>query len=88
MLKSKTIRTALVLVIALLVSSIVGMGGTSPTFAAEDTEYPLTFPEMPLHDPFILADQATQTYYLYTATQRSMLGNAYVRGVMAYKAKI
>jgi hypothetical protein len=43
-------------------------------------------PEMPLHDPFILADGGTKTYYLYTSNVAGMTG---VRGVgtMVYTSK-
>ena len=40
--------------------------------AADDFDTPLTMPNMPLHDPYVLADQATRTYYLYTANQQSV----------------
>lgn len=51
------------------------------------TEYPLTMPEMSCHDPYILADEASQTYYFYTASNlRDEDGNR-IRGVMAYQSK-
>jgi len=48
--------------------------------------YPLTLPFMTLHDPYILADEASHTYYLYTANNRTMSGDG-ARGVMAYQSK-
>lgn len=47
---------------------------------------PMHFPDMPLHDPFVVADKETQTYYLYTSSSYRMTG---VRGVgtMVYTSK-
>jgi len=46
----------------------------------------LRLPDMPLHDPFILAHAPSRTYYLYTSNRPNVSG---VRGVgtMAYKSK-
>ena len=46
----------------------------------------LRLPNMPLHDPFILADKQTQTYYLYTSNNGRMTGTRGV-GTMAYTSK-
>ncbi len=60
----------------------------SPAAAAPATPAvaPLRLPEMPLHDPFILAHAPSRTYYLYTSNNARMTG---VRGVgtMAYTSK-
>ena len=47
---------------------------------------PMRMPYMPLHDPFVVADKDTRTYYLYTSNNARLTG---VRGVgtMAYTSK-
>ncbi|MBN2685790.1 MAG: family 43 glycosylhydrolase [Pontiellaceae bacterium] len=47
---------------------------------------PLKLPEMPLHDPFILADAASGTYYLYTSNIGRVSGTPGV-GTMVYVSK-
>ncbi len=46
----------------------------------------MQLPDMPLHDPFILADEETQTYYLYTANISSVSGVS-GPGTMLYRSK-
>lgn len=53
---------------------------------AQDQGDSLTLPNMPLHDPFILADKGTQTYYLYTSNVPSLTGEKH-RGTMVYTSK-
>ncbi len=45
----------------------------------------LTMPDMPLHDPYIVANAADHTYYLYTSNQVAMSGTAGV-GTMVYRS--
>lgn len=47
---------------------------------------PLLLPQMPLHDPFIVADEATKTYWLFTSNNASMTG-VRALGTMAYSSK-
>jgi beta-xylosidase len=47
---------------------------------------PLHLAQMPLHDPFILADATTRTYCLYTSNVPRMSGTAGV-GTMVYTSK-
>ena len=49
-------------------------------------EAKLRLPEMPLHDPFIVADSASHTYYLYTSNVSRLTGVKRV-GTMVYKSK-
>ena len=59
---------------------------TPTTNSAE--EYPRTMPDMNCHDPYILADEASQTYYFYTAASGMTDGEGNrIRGVMAYQSK-
>lgn len=76
------------LVLALIVSACASLSGhkvtkapDAPTLAAT-----LTLPDMPLHDPWIVADKATQTYYLYTSNVAALTGEKGV-GVMAYRSR-
>jgi beta-xylosidase len=46
----------------------------------------LTLPDMPLHDPWIVTDKASGTYYLYTSNIGRVSGEAGI-GVMAYTSK-
>ncbi|MGV7208754.1 glycoside hydrolase family 43 protein [Oxalobacteraceae bacterium A2-2] len=46
----------------------------------------LTMPDMPLHDPYIVADQASHSYYLYTTNVPSVSGQCGV-GIMAYTSR-
>ena len=58
----------------------------SPASAGPAASALMRLPDMPLHDPFILAHKASRTYYLYTSNRANVSG---VRGVgtMAYKSK-
>jgi hypothetical protein len=47
---------------------------------------PLLLPNMPLHDPFIVADEASRTYYLFTRNEPRMTGDARL-GTMAYTSR-
>lgn len=46
----------------------------------------MLLPQMPLHDPYILAYAPTKTYYLYTSNVASLTGEHRV-GTMAYTSK-
>ncbi len=46
----------------------------------------LTLPDMPLHDPWILANQSDKTYYLYTSNVPSISG-VQGAGTMVYRSK-
>ncbi|MGU3391225.1 glycoside hydrolase family 43 protein [Sphingomonas sp. M1A8_2b] len=46
----------------------------------------LRMPDMPLHDPWIVADRATRTYHLYTRNEPAMSGDARI-GIMAYTSR-
>ncbi|ESQ79714.1 glycoside hydrolase family 43 protein [Asticcacaulis sp. YBE204] len=76
-----TRRTLLALTTALAVSELSLSAGQA---RAEDA--PLTLPDMPLHDPWIVADDATQTYYLYTSNRERMSGQKGI-GIMAYRSR-
>ncbi|KHL25135.1 glycoside hydrolase [Croceibacterium mercuriale] len=48
--------------------------------------YPLLLPQMPLHDPFIVADADTGTYHLFTRNEAAMTGDRRL-GTMAYASR-
>ena len=57
--------------------SIVSLIGVA-MLAAQSSAQPaatLHLPDMPLHDPYILADAATKTYFLYTSNNGRMSGD-------------
>ncbi len=59
----------------------------SPLWGSEDMPSGLLrMPDMPLHDPYILAHQPSRTYYLYTSNIGRMSGTPGV-GTMVYKSK-
>ncbi len=62
-------------------SLLAAVGLATAAHAAE----PLHLQDMPLHDPFIVADKASRTYYLYTSNVPGMTGVCAV-GTMAYES--
>jgi beta-xylosidase len=70
--------------IAVLVISIASMN--RPAWAQPAENAMLTLPNMPLHDPWILANQSDKTYYLYTSNVPAMSGVQGV-GTMVYRSK-
>lgn len=48
--------------------------------------YPLQLPAMPLHDPFIVADERTGHYHLYTSNVAAMTGDHAI-GTMVYRSR-
>jgi hypothetical protein len=61
-------------------------GGTTPPYSSAVSETGLMrLPEMPLHDPFVVADDKTRTYYLYTSNDPSVSG-VDGTGTMAYRS--
>lgn len=51
-----------------------------------DSDAVLQLPDMPLHDPFIVADHQSRTYYLYTSNVESMTGDP-ATGTMVYRSR-
>lgn len=46
----------------------------------------LKLPDIPLHDPYILADEVSRTYYLYTSASPRMVGRR-IAGTVTYRSK-
>ncbi|MBV8034520.1 glycoside hydrolase family 43 protein [Roseateles sp.] len=65
----------------LLASAALAGGLPAWTLAAG----PMTLPEMDLHDPFIVTDKASMTYWLFTKNTPSVSGKQAI-GVMAYRS--
>lgn len=58
----------------------------APLVGWDDPSKPLSLPNMPLHDPFMVADKASRTYYLFTSNQARLSGTPGL-GTMAYTSK-
>lgn len=58
----------------------------TPALAADGEVSTLQMPDMPLHDPWIVADRDSGTYYLFTRNEPSMSGDPRV-GVMVYTSR-
>jgi len=61
-------------------------GGEVPPYPQPTAKQGLRLPEIPLHDPWILAHEESKTYYLYTAAQRDEAGTNRSNTV-TYKSK-
>lgn len=57
-----------------------------PLVGWDDPNTPLALPNMPLHDPYMVADKASGTYYLFTSNQARLTGTPGL-GTMAYTSK-
>ena len=53
--------------------------------ATDPVSEPMRLPDMPLHDPFVVTDEVTRTYYLYTSNDPSVSGVEGV-GTMVYRS--
>jgi beta-xylosidase len=73
-------------------TALAALLAIAPAVAAPPTPAPLAkpamlrMPDMPLHDPWIVADRKSGTYYLYTKNDRRMTGDAGI-GIMAYTSR-
>ena len=57
-----------------------------PADAPSDPAYPLRLPNVPLHDPWILAQADSKTYYLYTGGRTNVTGTNR-SGTVTYTSK-
>ncbi|WP_263372786.1 glycoside hydrolase family 43 protein [Granulicella aggregans] len=71
-------RAFLCLLLAMLANIIIARGQQGSTAL-------LTLPNMPLHDPWMLANEADKTYYLYTSNVPKLSGVS-VAGTMVYRS--
>ena len=69
---------------ALLAAVLLALVGAAAPPAGERA--PLVMTAMHLHDPFVVADRATRTYYLFTRNERAMSGDARL-GTMVYTSR-
>ncbi|WP_334183350.1 glycoside hydrolase family 43 protein [Novosphingobium sp.] len=67
-----------------LAISATTSGAAAPEKRQEDA--PLAMPAMPLHDPWIVADGKSRTYYLFTGNDKAMTGDARP-GTMVYTSR-
>lgn len=73
---------ALGLICTLTAATFGQIPATQPTTAPAV----MRLPDMPLHDPWIVADAATKTYLLYTSNVPRLTGVQH-RGIMAYASR-
>jgi hypothetical protein len=86
MIRLRATAGSVLTALALLTVAGCAPGRAPAVLAAQQAEAALRMPDMPLHDPFIVADAKTRTYHLFTSNVASMTG---VRGtgVMSYTSK-
>jgi beta-xylosidase len=65
--------------------ALIGLALASATASPIRPEARLSLSDMPLHDPWIVADRATRTYRLYTSNEPAMTG-VHALGIMAYSS--
>ena len=87
--RSSLLVTLLLVAPVLASSSSAQVGSAAPTGVA--TAPPvvragLRLPEIQLHDPWILADRATRTYYLYSSASPRITGQGRT-GTLYYTSK-
>ncbi|GAA4988209.1 glycoside hydrolase family 43 protein [Actinopolymorpha pittospori] len=66
-------------------ATALGAGAAAAPARAEAAEL-MRLPDMPLHDPYIVADKQTRTYYLYTSNVSSVSG-VQGTGTMVYRSE-
>ncbi|HEY0945142.1 MAG TPA: glycoside hydrolase family 43 protein [Opitutaceae bacterium] len=71
--------------ILIIAACHLGLMAFATVLAANPEKANLHLPEMPLHDPWILAHRASRTYYLYTSNVPRM-SNVKGVGTMVYKS--
>src|SRR5262245_52507492 len=83
------IRHAVLVAVALALPAVpataqrgAGVDATTPPVPKSG----LRLPDIQLHDPWMLADKSTQTYYLYSAASRRVTGESRT-GTLYYKSK-
>jgi beta-xylosidase len=73
----------LCLLLAATATASPSLAQTTAARASAVPTGPMRMADMPLHDPFVVADKASRTYYLYTSNNPRLTGVAGV-GTMAY----
>lgn len=68
---------------AILLPSCAMTGSVPDEFSRASREPLLLLPQMQLHDPFIVADEASRTYYLFNRNEEAMTGDPRL-GTMVY----
>jgi hypothetical protein len=83
MRRSTTLMTAIAAALLATTAAPAALAAPAKPAAAPA---PLAMPDMPLHDPWIVADKSTGTYHLFTRNERRMTGDARL-GIMAYTSR-
>lgn len=71
---------------SLILAALLGSATVLSATAQAPAEAPLLLPQMQLHDPFIVADEQSRTYYLFTRNEEAMTGDPRL-GTMVYTSK-
>ncbi|NIJ22431.1 beta-xylosidase [Sphingomonas naasensis] len=69
-----------------LMAALAALAAAPVAAQQKPVEASLLLPQMQLHDPFIVADKASQTYYLFTRNEAAMTGDRRL-GTMVYTSK-
>lgn len=67
-------------------AAVTALGSPAAAESRRDSGALLHLPDMPLHDPFIVADHKSRMYYLYTSNVESMTGVSGT-GTMVYRSR-
>ncbi len=70
----------------LIAIGLLALGGAAPVTPPAVPDAPLLMTAMHLHDPWIVADTATRTYYLFTRNEAAMTGDPRL-GTMVYASR-
>ncbi|HZU93016.1 MAG TPA: glycoside hydrolase family 43 protein [Microbacterium sp.] len=72
--------------VAAAAAATTSLTSRSPAHADEPDSFPLRLPDMPLHDPYIVPDEASGMYYLYSYNDWDTTGVREV-GTMVYRSR-
>ena len=70
----------------LIAASLLAFAGAAPATPPREPDAPLVMTAMHLHDPWIVADKASRTYYLFTRNEAAMTGDSRL-GTMMYASR-
>jgi beta-xylosidase len=70
----------------LIAASLLAFAGAAPATPPREPDAPLVMTAMHLHDPWIVADKASRTYYLFTRNEVAMTGDSRL-GTMMYASR-
>lgn len=71
---------------ALIAAALLALAGGASAAPRGESAAPLRMTDMHLHDPWIVADRTTRTYYLFSSNDRAMTGDPRL-GTMMYASR-